>query len=147
LGIHVHLHGHLGAGKTTLVRGMLRAMGVKGAVKSPTYTLVEPYQIEIPLSVGACPDTGGTAEPWTVFHFDLYRLSDTQELELLGIRDYFHDRALCLFEWPERASGALPVPSLELFLELENEGRRLQTQSHGARGKSLEMLLFDRSFS
>lgn len=124
-GLHLHLHGGLGAGKTTLVRGLLRAMGVSGAVKSPTYTLVEPYQ---------------TAH-WEVFHFDLYRLADAEELELLGARDYFRSGALCVFEWPSKGETFLPAPSLILTLTAENDGRRLQIEAHDAPGQALQNAL------
>ena len=121
-GLHVHLLGGLGAGKTTLVRGLLRAMGARGAVKSPTYTLVEPYQ---------------TAH-WEVLHFDLYRLADAQELELLGARDYFRSGALCIFEWPSRGVGGLPAPSLVLRLAAEKDGRQLQIDAHDVPGMRLK---------
>ena len=121
-GLHVHLLGGLGAGKTTLARGLLRAMGVAGAVKSPTYTLVEPYQ----------------TTHWDVFHFDLYRLNDAEELELLGARDYFRSGALCLVEWPSKGASALPAPSLIVSLHVEKDGRRLHFESRDAPGKVLE---------
>jgi tRNA threonylcarbamoyladenosine biosynthesis protein TsaE len=124
-GCHVHLHGGLGAGKTTFVRGMLRAMGVVGAVKSPTYTLVEPYQ---------------TAHR-EVFHFDLYRLNDPEELELLGARDYFRSDALCVFEWPSRGRGALPEPLLIFDLQAQADGRLLRIESSGANGEALRICL------
>ena len=108
-GLVVHLSGDLGVGKTTLVRGMLRGLGHKGPVRSPTYTLVEPYEIG----------------PRQVYHLDLYRLGDAEELEWIGIRDLLDADSLALIEWPERGAGVLPPADLEVQIEYRGEGRQL----------------------
>ena len=105
----VHLHGDLGAGKSTLARALLRALGVAGAIRSPTYTLIERYPLQ----------DGG--EAW---HLDLYRIADAGELDFLGLDE---DAAvLWLIEWPERGHGHLPAPDLEIHLDIEGLGRRVR---------------------
>lgn len=112
-GTTIHLRGPLGAGKTTLVRGMLRALGHKGPVRSPTYSLVETYELQ----------------EKTVHHFDLYRLGDAEELEWMGLRDYLTESALALIEWPERGHGLLPTPDLDVQLEYGPSGRIVQLRT------------------
>lgn len=123
----VTLEGNLGGGKTTLSRGFIQSLGYSGTVKSPTYTLVEPYEI------GAL----------RVFHYDLYRLSDPEELEFLGMRDFLDSNTLTLVEWPERAGKWLPPADLALSLQVEGSGRRLSWQAHTERGMHLSRILPD----
>lgn len=118
IGAMIYLQGDLGAGKTTFSRGILRGFGFQGAVKSPTYTLVEPYEFS------RC----------NVYHFDLYRLADPGEVEYLGTEDYFADSNLCLVEWPERGRGAIPAADLEITLQARGTGRALACQSLSAKG-------------
>lgn len=149
----VLLNGDLGAGKTTLVRGLLRHLGYDGIVKSPTYTLVEPYFIEEspqnnyktssratrdnvgvkrPLPKGrdykSSKIRGGGLKKRTIYHFDLYRLADPEELEYIGGRDYWNTNALCLIEWPEKATGYLPEADLELTIHHQDESRLIEIE-------------------
>ncbi|MDG2516320.1 tRNA (adenosine(37)-N6)-threonylcarbamoyltransferase complex ATPase subunit type 1 TsaE [Lysobacter soli] len=114
----VHLHGDLGAGKSTIARALLRALGVQGAIRSPTYTLVERY----PLADG---------EAW---HLDLYRIADPGELEFLGLDSA--DVRLWLVEWPERGAGALPVPDLTIEMSMRGPGRIARLRSGSPVGDS-----------
>ncbi len=117
-GTVIYLRGELGAGKSTLARGFIRALGHVGPVRSPTFTLLEPYEALDP----------------AVVHLDLYRLGDPEELEFLGLRDYLAGRAVCLVEWPERGRGHLPQPDLEVRLEGLSSGRRARLRAHTAQG-------------
>ncbi|MGJ8686678.1 MAG: tRNA (adenosine(37)-N6)-threonylcarbamoyltransferase complex ATPase subunit type 1 TsaE [Spongiibacteraceae bacterium] len=120
-GAVVYLQGHLGAGKTTFCRGVLRAFSYAGAVKSPTYTLVESYQLAAR----------------TVNHFDLYRLGDPEELEYMGIRDYFDGQSVCLLEWPDRGRGFLPLADITVSIEQKGEGRCLTLSAGSDRGQAI----------
>jgi tRNA threonylcarbamoyladenosine biosynthesis protein TsaE len=116
----LHLRGELGTGKTTLVRGLLRALGHTGRVKSPTYTLVEPYELS----------------SLHFYHFDFYRLKDRSEWEQAGFREYFSAQAMCVIEWPERAAELLSSPDLDIQLFFEGEARRAQARAHTEAGKA-----------
>ncbi len=109
----IYLHGDLGAGKTTLVRGILHALGHTGKVKSPTYTIVEPYN----LPIASC------------YHFDLYRFQDDEEWEAAGFRDHFNADSICLVEWPERAEQVLPQADIEIRFDILPHGRVLHITS------------------
>lgn len=117
----IFLQGNLGMGKTTLCRGVMRSFGHVGVVKSPTYTLVEPY------------DFGDLR----VYHFDLYRLADPEELEYLGIRDYFSSASLRLIEWPDKGEGVLPAPDLELTIGIDGTGRQIKVKAYNQRGGAI----------
>lgn len=126
-GLNIYLHGDLGAGKTTLVRGLLRELGHAGKVKSPTYTLVEPYAIS----------------RLNLYHFDLYRFVDPEEWDAAGFRDYFNPESLCLVEWPEKAQALLPAPDIDIRLQPEGQGRRVIAHANTDSGKQcLEKLTF-----
>lgn len=118
-GVIAYLNGDLGAGKTTLTRGFVRGMGHQGNVKSPTYTLVEPYELG----------------DWRIYHFDLYRLSDPEELEYMGIRDYFGDKTCCFIEWPEKGRGLLASADLTIDLGYRDEQREINLRAGSANGE------------
>lgn len=118
-GLFIALSGDLGAGKTTLVRGILRGLGHAGKVKSPTFTLVELYNLF----------------KLDLYHFDFYRFNDPQEWYDAGFRDLFGTEGVCLVEWPERAGDLLPVPDLVVTLAVEGDGRRLAVVAETERGK------------
>jgi tRNA threonylcarbamoyladenosine biosynthesis protein TsaE len=120
----IYLHGDLGAGKTTLVRGLLRGLGYVGRVKSPTYTLVEPYEM-----------LDSHSAPLDLYHFDLYRFNDEEEWEAAGFRDHFNAHSVCLIEWPEKAAQVLPEPDIEINFDIRADGRIVHVSAHTARGQ------------
>ncbi len=127
-GQSIYLHGDLGVGKTTLVRGLLHGMGHVGKVKSPTYTLVEPYVIS----------------GLSLYHFDLYRFNDPEEWDAAGFRDYFNAATICLVEWPEKARELLPDPDIDIVLTPMGEGRQVRLTANTASGeKTLDGLSHD----
>ncbi|MTI13848.1 tRNA (adenosine(37)-N6)-threonylcarbamoyltransferase complex ATPase subunit type 1 TsaE [Sansalvadorimonas verongulae] len=116
-----YLEGDLGAGKTTLSRGILRGFGHEGAVKSPTYTLVEPYEMV----------------DQSVYHFDLYRLGDPEELDFLGVREYFGPHALCLVEWPIRGKGFLPEADIIIRIAYRSDSRVIEVEPISEHGQTV----------
>lgn len=123
----LYLKGELGAGKTTFCRGFLTALGHQGSVKSPTYTLVEAYSLT----------------PWQIYHFDLYRIVDPAELELIGIRDYQQNNALLLIEWPQQGGALIPEADITLQLFDQPPGRQAVLQAHTLQGQHLLQRLAD----
>ena len=124
-GLSIHLRGELGAGKTTLVRGILRALGHPGPVKSPTYTLVELYEVS----------------RLVLHHFDFYRFHEPREWSDAGFRESFNGRNVSLIEWPEKAGGLLPPPDVEIVLESSGEGRNVSLHSRSVPGQKCLTLL------
>jgi len=116
----LYLSGDLGSGKTTLVRGLLHALGHTGQVKSPTYALVEPYALS----------------KLHLYHFDFYRFNDRSEWLSSGFREYFDGESLCVVEWPEKAGGLLPPPDLRVRLEFAGEARRATVEAATLAGRS-----------
>jgi tRNA threonylcarbamoyladenosine biosynthesis protein TsaE len=130
-GLTIYLHGDLGAGKTALTRAMLHAAGHIGHVKSPTYTLAEPYSVML------------AGRPVEVIHFDLYRLASTEEFLDAGFRDYFSENTVCVIEWPEKGAGVLPAPDIQLLLSIAGHGRDIELQGLSDQGRQcLDRLKF-----
>ena len=110
----IYLYGDLGAGKTTLVRGALRKLGHHGLVKSPTFTLVETYSFP----------------SLEVYHFDLYRISDPEELDYIGIREFSNGPSICFIEWPNLGKPLIPKATIEIFIEYSQQGRQVSIENH-----------------
>jgi tRNA threonylcarbamoyladenosine biosynthesis protein TsaE len=131
----IYLHGDLGAGKTTLVRGLVHALGYVGKVKSPTYTLVESYEVSLE-----------KIAQLKIYHFDLYRFNDAEEWEEAGFRDYFNADSVCLIEWPEKADGMLPTPDIDITFAIINDGRKISLSAHSTLGQQfLKAMATDKS--
>ncbi len=163
-GTIIYLDGDLGAGKTTLVRGFLRACGHRGAVKSPTFTVVEPYALDYnkfydynqlqvdlkqndridPLTISKTDKSDvnsksrdGNKSLQKVYHFDLYRLEDPEELEYLGIRDYLDGQAIALIEWPAKGEGVLPKADVLIKITHQKQGRGVELRAESELGKAI----------
>jgi tRNA threonylcarbamoyladenosine biosynthesis protein TsaE len=121
-GLTIYLHGDLGAGKTALTRALLHAAGHKGHVKSPTYTLAEPYSVVVD---GRAID---------VIHFDLYRMASPEEFLDAGFREHFNEHSVCIIEWPEKAESVLPPPDINVFLNISGQGRDVELQALSKQG-------------
>jgi tRNA threonylcarbamoyladenosine biosynthesis protein TsaE len=121
-GLTIYLHGDLGVGKTTLTRALLHAAGYAGHVKSPTYTLAEPYDLIV------------AGKPLQLIHFDLYRMASPEEFLEAGFREDFNENNICIVEWPERAEKVLPPPDINLFLSVNGQGRDVKLQAQSVKG-------------
>ena len=135
----IELHGELGAGKTTLVRHLLRALGVQGRIKSPTYAMVEPYEVAWPAAADpATAVTAASSGPLSVWHFDFYRFNDPREWEDAGFRDLFASPGLKLAEWPEKAGTLLPTADLVLRIAVDaDDTRRVTLTAQSPTGRAL----------
>jgi tRNA threonylcarbamoyladenosine biosynthesis protein TsaE len=130
-GLTIHLHGDLGAGKTALTRALLHAAGHTGHVKSPTYTLAEPYTVVI------------AGRPTNVIHFDLYRMASPEEFLDAGFREDFNENNICIIEWPEKAESVLPSPDINVFLSVAGQGRDVELHALSDKGfQCLDRLKF-----
>jgi len=116
-GLVIYLHGDLGAGKTALTRALLHAAGHQGTVKSPTYTLSEPYRVQL------------DGQPVNVIHYDLYRMSSPEEFLDAGFREDFDGRNICIVEWPEKGEPVLPLPDVKVLLKVSGLGREVELQA------------------
>ncbi|MBC3871604.1 tRNA (adenosine(37)-N6)-threonylcarbamoyltransferase complex ATPase subunit type 1 TsaE [Undibacterium oligocarboniphilum] len=121
-GLSIFLHGDLGTGKTALTRALIHAAGHPGHVKSPTYTLAEPYDILL------------RGQPATIMHFDLYRMSTPEEFLDAGFREEFNASNICIVEWPEKAEDVLPEPDLNVYLRVAGDGREVELHALSAKG-------------
>jgi tRNA threonylcarbamoyladenosine biosynthesis protein TsaE len=118
----IYLHGDLGAGKTALTRALLQAAGHKGRVKSPTYTLAEPYEVIV------------DQKPLTMTHFDLYRMSSPEEFLDAGFREHFNEKSICIVEWPEKGEPVLPQPDISITLTVSKSGRDVELRALSDKG-------------
>ncbi len=121
-GLIIYLHGELGAGKTALTRALLHAAGYMGHVKSPTYTLAEPYDVIL------------KNQKVVIMHFDLYRMASSDEFLEAGFRDMFNQSTICIVEWPEKGADVLPSPDLDVFLTVTETGRRVELNALSDKG-------------
>nr|WP_198982251.1 tRNA (adenosine(37)-N6)-threonylcarbamoyltransferase complex ATPase subunit type 1 TsaE [Herbaspirillum sp. ASV7] len=121
-GLAIYLHGDLGAGKTALTRALLHAAGYQGRVKSPTYTLAEPYEVKL------------AERMVTVIHFDLYRMASPEEFLDAGFREHFNENSVCIVEWPEKGAPVLPPPDIHVSLSLAEHGRDVELRALSDKG-------------